>query len=108
MTPPSSPRRRFPLALHAPSASNGLRRLEVRLDRPEDAYITFGDGPHECLGKDLNIVFTTAIIKILARLKGLRRAPGPEGQLKSIDRAGGFKLYMDPDWSKFGPYPTSE
>lgn len=48
------------------------------------------------------------MLKILAKLKGLRRTPGEEGRLKYVERPGGFKLYMDPDWSTLGPYPTSK
>lgn len=83
-------------------------RKEIRLDRPEDAYITFGYGPHECLGKDLATVHTVAMVKVLAGLKNLRRTPGDEGKLNGITKPGGFKLYLTPDWSNLTPYPTSE
>ncbi|KAI5850166.1 heme peroxidase [Morchella snyderi] len=81
--------------------------LEVRLDRPLDSYITFGEGPHQCLGKDLNIVHSLTMLKVMARLKGLRRTPGDEGRLKYIKKTGGIKLYMNPEWSEFTPYPTT-
>lgn len=81
--------------------------LEVRLDRPLDAYITFGEGPHQCLGKDLNIVHSLTMLKVMARLRRLRRTPGDEGRLKHINKPGGIKLYMTPDWSEFTPYPTT-
>lgn len=48
------------------------------------------------------------MLKVLARLKGLRRAPGDQGHLKYINKPGGIKLYMTPDWSEFTPYPTSK
>lgn len=85
---------------------NRLLRLEIRLDRPLDSYITFGEGPHQCLGKELNIIHTFALFKVLAKLKNLRRTPGDEGKLKVINKPGGIKIYMTPDWSKFTPYPT--
>jgi len=80
---------------------------EIRLDRPSEKYVTFGEGPHQCLGKDLNIVHSTAMLKILARLPGLRRTPGDEGKLKYISKPGGIKLYLTPDWSQQTPYPTT-
>jgi len=80
---------------------------EILLNRNLDSYLTFGDGPHECLGKDLNIAHSTAMLKVLARLKNLRRTPGAEGKLKYIPKPGGIKLYMNPEWSDFTPYPTT-
>jgi hypothetical protein len=71
-------------------------------------YITFGQGPHQCLGKDLNIVHTRTMLKVFAGLKGLRRTPGDEGRLKCITKPGGFKMYLTPDWSQLTPYPTSK
>lgn len=87
---------------------NALFRLEIRLDRPLEAYVTFGEGPHQCLGKELNIIHNFASLKILAKLKNLRRTPGDEGKLKVINKPGGIKIYMTPDWSSFTPYPTSK
>jgi cytochrome P450 len=82
--------------------------LEVKLDRPVESYVTHGEGQHQCLGKEINIIQNTYMIKILAKLRNLRRTPGDEGKLKYVEKAGGVKTYMNADWSKFGPYPTSE
>lgn len=81
--------------------------LKVKLDRPLDSYIQYGDGPHECLGKAANIIGLTTMLMEFGRLKGLRRAPGPQGHLKSVSKPGGFKVYMKEDWSAFWPFPTS-
>lgn len=56
----------------------------VRLDRPLDSYIHYGVGDHTCLGKEASIVALTAMLRIMGRLKNLRRAPGPQGQLKKV------------------------
>jgi hypothetical protein len=47
------------------------------------------------------------VLKMIGRLPGFRRTPGDEGKLKSIPKAGGIKLYLTPDWSDYGAYPTS-
>jgi len=80
---------------------------EIQLDRNVNSYLTFGEGPHQCLGKDLNIVHSRTMLKTLANLKNLRRTPGDQGKLKFIPKPGGIKLYMNPDWSDFTPYPTT-
>lgn len=81
--------------------------LQVRLDRPLDSYIQYGDGPHECLGKAANIIGLTTMLMEFGKLKGLRRAAGPQGHLKFVPKPGGFKVYMKEDWSAFWPFPTS-
>ncbi|KAI9776651.1 MAG: hypothetical protein M1839_009457 [Geoglossum umbratile] len=81
---------------------------EVKLDRDEGLYILYGHGPHICLGKELNITAMTGMLKAFARhLKGLRRAPGLQGQMKYILKDGLAKVYMKEDWSAWWPYPTT-
>lgn len=80
--------------------------LEIRLDRPEEFYMQYGDGPHECLGKAANIIGLTTMLMEFGKLPGLRRAPGPAGMMKTIPKPGGFKIYMKEDWSSFWPFPT--
>jgi linoleate 10R-lipoxygenase len=48
-----------------------------------------------------------AQLRCFAKLKGLRRAPGLEGQLKNKLVNGTFKVYMREDWSDWWPYPTT-
>lgn len=81
--------------------------LEVKLDRPEDSYMQYGDGPHQCLGKAANIIGLTTMLMQFGKLKGLRRAPGLQGQLKHVKKPGGFKVYMKEDWSAYWPFPTT-
>lgn len=80
----------------------------VRLDRPLDSYIHYGVGPHACLGKEASRVALTAMLKTVGGLDGLRRAPGPAGELKKVPRPGGFYVYMRSDWGGYFPFPTSE
>ncbi|KAI9695134.1 MAG: hypothetical protein M1820_008902 [Bogoriella megaspora] len=80
---------------------------EVRLDRPLENYIHYGVGPHECLGKQASRVALTAMLKVVGALNGLRRAPGPKGELKKIPRPGGFYIYMKEDSSSYFPFPMT-
>lgn len=79
----------------------------VRLDRPLDRYIHYGLGPHACLGGEAGKVGLTAMLRTVARLDGLRRAPGPQGQLKKVPRPGGYFAYMREDWGQYTPFPTT-
>ncbi|KAI9824597.1 MAG: hypothetical protein M1832_001687 [Thelocarpon impressellum] len=80
---------------------------KVRLDRPIDSYLHYGAGPHKCLGKEISHVAVTAMLKTVAKLPNLRRAPGPQGHMKRIPIHGGFVIYLRPDLSDFFPLPTS-
>lgn len=80
---------------------------KVKLDRDMDSYIHYGMGPHICLGYGLSKVAMTAMLKTVARLDNLRRAPGVQGQIKKIPGPGGFTLYMLADQSSYFPFPTT-
>lgn len=81
---------------------------EVRLDRPLESYIHYGQGPHTCLGKDANMVGLTSMLRVVGKLKNLRRAPGPQGELKKIPRPGGFYIYMREDQGSYFVFPMSK
>ncbi|KAE8349730.1 heme peroxidase [Aspergillus coremiiformis] len=80
---------------------------KVRLDRDMDLYAHFGFGPHQCLGIGLCKLALTTMLKVIGRLDNLRRAPGPQGQLKRLSGPGGIAKYMTPEQSGFSPFPTS-
>src|SRR5579859_5368945 len=79
---------------------------KIKTDRPLDRYIYYGRGPHACWGGQLNNIAMTAMLRSIARLSNVRLAPGKEGQLKYTYR-GPFRVYMNGDWSKYSPWPTS-
>ena len=79
----------------------------VKPDRPLDKYIHYGVGEHTCLGKDASMVALTAMLRTVGKLKGLRRAPGPQGQLKKIPREGGFYVYMMEDQGSYYVFPKT-
>ncbi|KAI1392148.1 linoleate diol synthase precursor [Hypoxylon trugodes] len=97
----------------------------LRLDRPLSTYLAWGLGPHKCLGENITRVALLASFKIIIGLSGLKRAPGPRGECKSLEfkewrgQAGrsavkgggeewtGLRAYMTPDQSAFAPVPTT-
>lgn len=81
---------------------------EVDITRDLDTYIHYGFGPHACLGKDASQVALMAMLKVVGGLDNLRRASGPQGQLKKVSREGGSHIYMRPEQSAYFPFPTSE
>jgi linoleate 10R-lipoxygenase len=53
------------------------------------------------------MVGITAMLRVIGRLDHLRRAPGPQGELKKIPRPGGFYVYMKEDRGSYFPFPTT-
>jgi linoleate 8R-lipoxygenase/9,12-octadecadienoate 8-hydroperoxide 8R-isomerase len=80
---------------------------KVNLDRDLDSYIHFGLGPHQCLGYGVCKIALSTMFKRIGRLDNLRRAPGPQGELKKILGPGGITIYMTADQSSFFPFPTT-
>lgn len=72
-----------------------------------ESYIHYGVGTHRCLGQDASMIALTQMVKVMAGLKNLRPAPGPQGILKKVPRADGFYAYVTPDWNQFFPFPTT-
>lgn len=81
---------------------------EIKLDRPDESYIHHGYGPHACLGRPIVVTAMASQLRVFGRLKNLRRAPGPQGEMKSTLVNGVIKVFMKEDWSDWWPYPTSE
>ncbi|KAE8168156.1 heme peroxidase [Aspergillus tamarii] len=80
---------------------------KVDLNRPMESYIHYGVGPHTCLGGEASKVALTAMLRVVGRLKNLRRAPGPQGELKKIDRGHGFYTYMRADETSLYAFPMT-
>ncbi|CAH0055120.1 unnamed protein product [Clonostachys solani] len=75
--------------------------------RPRDSYIHYSAGPHAGLGRDISQVALTELFRAVFRKKGIRRAVGPQGELKKIPQPGGFSVYLTEDWGSTFPFPTS-
>jgi cytochrome P450 len=56
---------------------------EFRVDRSLDTdYLHFGYGLHSCFGRYISPLQILEVTKRLLRVEGLRRAPGPDGQVR--------------------------
>lgn len=52
-----------------------------RIDRPRWSYIQFGQGMHECLGREIGRILVSEAARAVLRLPGLRRADGAAGHI---------------------------
>ncbi|KAL2868395.1 peroxidase/cytochrome P450 family protein [Aspergillus lucknowensis] len=80
---------------------------EVRLDRPDESYLHYGFGSEVGLGKEATLTAVAAMVRAVARLDGLRPAPGSQGILKKITRPTGYTAYLREDHGAFSPFPTT-
>ncbi|CAJ2503004.1 Uu.00g103980.m01.CDS01 [Anthostomella pinea] len=80
---------------------------KVNPRRPLSTYIHFGLGPHACLGRNAAQVGLTEMFRSVFKLRNIRRAPGPQGELKKIPRPGGFFVYMREDRGAYFPFPCT-
>ena len=80
---------------------------EFRPGRPKSAYMHFGYGPHECLGREIALTYVVNMVKACAGLKNLRRAPGSMGLCKYIT-VGQERCYLNDSWSYLTFDPTSK
>jgi len=80
--------------------------LKIRTDRPIDAYIHYGWGPHECAGVDASKIAMVTMLKVVLKLPGLRLDPRNPGGVKKVPAQHGYTVYMKPDWSDVWPIPT--
>lgn len=60
------------------------------------------------MGKDANMVALTSMLRVVGGLKNLRRAPGPQGELKKVARPGGFYVYMRENQEGYFVFPLSK
>ncbi|KAJ4356159.1 uncharacterized protein N0V89_004189 [Didymosphaeria variabile] len=81
--------------------------------RPLDSYIHLGTGPHACLGVRMTKVALTAMVKEVAKLKGLRAAKGAQGKVHKVERrvgegdGGVFHAYLTETWDRVWPFPCA-
>ncbi|EEH21749.1 hypothetical protein PABG_03965 [Paracoccidioides brasiliensis Pb03] len=78
----------------------------IKLNRPLEKYIGFGDGPHQCFGRELALAYLVGFLKRVTALKNIRPALGGMGTLKRIKR-NGIPYYVSEDWSSFTGYAST-
>ncbi|KAF2969292.1 hypothetical protein GQX73_g4248 [Xylaria multiplex] len=80
---------------------------EVNPRRPLDTYVTYVLGPHTCLAHNTCQVALTEMFRSIFRLKNLRRAPGPQGELKKVRGSEGYDVYLREDRGAYYPFPST-
>lgn len=87
---------------------------KLDLNRPMDAYIHLGYGPHQCLGLPMTRIALTAMLKEVAKLKGLRPAKGPQGKVHKVAKRFRpedkypYHAYLTEMWDGFWPFPCGK
>ncbi|KUI59129.1 Linoleate 10R-lipoxygenase [Cytospora mali] len=79
----------------------------INPNRPLESYVHYGLSPHICIGPEVSQVALTEMFRAVFSKRNLRRAPGPQGELKKIPRGDGLTAYLTEDWSSISPVPTS-
>lgn len=81
----------------------------IRLDRPEEAYIHHGWGPHACLGRPIVTTAGAAMLRVFAReCPGARRAPGAQGQMQRKLFNGAFPVFLAEDGGAWESFPVQK
>ncbi|KAJ4410035.1 hypothetical protein N0V85_004011 [Neurospora sp. IMI 360204] len=84
---------------------------DVNPSRPLDAYKIFFFGTHSYLGHEVSQIALTEMFRSLFKRGNVRRAPGPQGQLKKITRELNEELsqtfYLREDWGAVTPFPVT-
>ncbi|KAI1331626.1 linoleate diol synthase [Xylariaceae sp. FL0255] len=90
-------------------ANNFPNPSEVNPKRPLTSYITFAVGPYAAnqASKDAVNSALVEMFRAAFRLKNLRRAPGPQGELKRVKDQDGFDVYMREDRGAYYPFPCT-
>jgi len=74
--------------------------------RPVDSYLQFGAGPNAFLGGEIGKAALTEMFRAVWRVAGVKRAVGPQGELKKV-ADGGRVQYMREDWGTLTPFPVT-
>ncbi|KAK3385880.1 heme peroxidase [Podospora didyma] len=79
--------------------------------RPVDKYINYSAGPHTFLGREASHIALAEMFRALFRRKNVRRAPGPQGELKKVTTTTAGETasvsYLREDWGALTPFPVT-
>lgn len=88
------------------SASNNAED-SVDPSRSPDSYSQFSTGPYTVLGPQITHVALTEMFRALFKHKNVARAPGPQGELKKVQKVDGSVAFMREDWGRYTPFPVT-
>ncbi|KAL2127864.1 hypothetical protein VTI74DRAFT_10040 [Chaetomium olivicolor] len=77
--------------------------------RPRESYIHFAASPATAfLGREITEAALTEMFRALFKRHNVRRAPGPQGELKKVVgvKGDGEVEYLREDWGSKGPWPV--
>ncbi|KAL4935916.1 hypothetical protein BDV06DRAFT_217065 [Aspergillus oleicola] len=85
---------------------------DVKLNRPVEAYIHDGGGPHSCLGRAIVTTSAAAMLRVLGKVGYLRRCEGGRGEIKSKLGDGygdeGLRMFLDEDAKEWTGMPCNK
>lgn len=81
--------------------------FEVTPTRAPGEHGDYGLGSSPHLPRDVHTAALTELFRAVFSRRGIRRAPGPQGELKKVAQEDGSWAYMTEDWSSITPLPTS-
>lgn len=81
--------------------------LKVTPTRALEEHGDYGLGSNPHLSRDVHTAALTELFRAVFSKKNIRRAPGPQGELKKIAQEDGSWAYLTEDWSSITPLPTS-
>ncbi|KAK0624973.1 heme peroxidase [Bombardia bombarda] len=79
----------------------------VNPSRPLTSYLHYGTGSHTYLGREVSQLALVEMFRALFRRKNVRRAPGPQGELKKVTQGADSVFYMREDWGALTPFPVT-
>lgn len=81
--------------------------LKITPTRASEEHGDYGLGSNPHLPRGVHTAALTEMFRAVFSRKNIRRAPGPQGELKKVAQADGSWAYMTEDWSSVTPLPAS-
>lgn len=89
------------------SLESGEPLDDVSPTRPAEEHGDYGLGANPHLPREVHTTALTELFRAVFSRRNIRRAPGPQGELKKVAQEDGSWGYMTEDWSSVTPLPTS-
>ncbi|KAG8162580.1 hypothetical protein KVR01_008345 [Diaporthe batatas] len=105
--PPSSSSSSSSSTTSSPGGEDSLGSPDVTPTRAPGEHGDYGLGSNPHLPRGVHTAALTELFRALFSRRNVRRAPGPQGELKRVAMADGSWAYMTEDWSGITPLPTS-